>query len=195
MRTRLGISLKGKAYLGLSFVVLSGSLYGAAAHAKHQAAPPIYTTGDGIPDAASVGNIDQAVQQTQHLLTALQAVNYDPTQLPDYSLMTLPDAQYAEDRASEPTDASSYCFPDASVPEQSQIACFTDVDARQNRSYYNGDTSSAAPSGYFLVAWKNGTVQKVPVSDVRRLPTADGSSVDCFPGMTGYDTSLALWRQ
>ncbi|MCW3098498.1 MAG: hypothetical protein JWL77_4116, partial [Chthonomonadaceae bacterium] len=89
--------------------------------------------------------------------------------------------------------STSYCFPDTSVPEQSQIACFSDIYARQNRSYYTGDTASGAPSGYFIVAWKNGTIQKVPVSDVRELPTPDGGTVDCFPGMTGYNPALRRW--
>ena len=58
-------------------------------------------------------------------------------------------------------------------------------------SVYTGDQSASTPSGYCIVAWKNGTVQKVSVADIREIPyAADGSGVPCFPGMTGYDPAL-----
>jgi len=195
MKTRLGTTRQGKVYIAVSLVLLGGSLYSVGAHAKHKRDAPIYTLGSGVADPNQAGNIDQAVTQTQQLLSALQSVNYDPVQLPDYNLMTLPDAQFAESEDDRQSDVSSYVFPDATMPEQSAIACYTDIYARTNRSYYTGDTSTAAPSGYFIVAWKNGTVQKVPVADVRRMTKADGTGIDCFPGMTGYDPALPHWRQ
>lgn len=191
---RTGATKQRKVTLAILFVLLAGSIAAVTAHARHQAPPPIYTTGSDVPDPNRVGNIDQAMQQTQRLLTALKAVNFDPIELiksQDFDLMVLPDAKFAENEAERGTNSTSYCFPD--VPEQRQIACFTDIYARQNRSYYKGDTMTGAPSGFFIVAWKDGRVQAVPVNQVRELPTPDGGTVDCFPGMTGYNPALRRW--
>jgi hypothetical protein len=185
MKTRLGATRQGKMTLLLAVLLLAGSIYVVAAHAKHQGPTPIYTTSTNIPDPNVVGNINQAVQQTQQLVTALTVVNFDPSQLPDYTLLVLPDAQYAEDEPYQEANVASYVIPDGSIPEQNGIACYTGIYARQNTSYYAGDTSSSAPSGSFIVGWKNGTVQTIPVSQMRMMTDAAGEVIECFPGMAG----------
>jgi hypothetical protein len=188
MKTQFG-KTKVKIYLSCAFVLLTGSLVAVAAHAKHQAPMPIYTTSTDVRDPNQVGNIDAAVQHTQKLLTALKAANFNPVQLPDMNLAHLPDAAMSDDPLYLNPDCLSYCFP--TEPELSQIACYSEIYARQNMSVYTGDRSTSAPSGYYIVAWKNGTVQKVAVADIREIPcAADGSGVPCFPGQTGYDPAL-----
>ncbi|MCW3099746.1 MAG: hypothetical protein JWL77_5364 [Chthonomonadaceae bacterium] len=188
MKTRFGSTRQGKVYILLSVLLLCVAGYGASAKHK-QDTTPIFTTSTDTADPNLNGNIDAAVTQTQQLLTALQAVNYDPTQLPDMNLAILPDASMSDDETFRNPDCLSYSFP--TEPELSQIACYSEIYARQNMSMYTGDQSTSAPSGFYIVAWKNGTVQKVAVADVREIPcAADGSGVPCFPGMTGYDPAL-----
>ncbi len=150
-------------------------------------------------DAAKTGDPEATMRQLRQLMDALRANNWNPTKVPR-SLQTLPDAQFAE----LPTDrnpAECIAFPSMPVPEKFKylqdpefepIAFYTDIYARYNRSYYKGDRSQSHPTGYVIVGWKDGRIEKVPIMQLREFrgsnPNTHGD-LTCYPGMPEYATA------
>ncbi len=144
-------------------------------------------------DAAQAGDPEESMRRLRQLLDALRAHNWDSGKVPR-SLLTLPDGKYAEDPDSR--DYPNIAIPSQpnrpqsqQVPEYEPIAFYTDIYARYNRSYYKGDRSLSHPTGYVIVGWKDGRIEKVPLMQIRsfvsRNPSIRGE-LDCFPGMAEY---------
>ncbi len=145
-------------------------------------------------DATKTGDPEAGMRQLQQLMDALRANNWNPVKVPR-SLLTLPDGRFAENPAFR--DRPNIVFPSMptpekykkdQVPEFEPIAFYTEVYARFNRSYYKGDRSQSQPTGYFIVGWKDGRIEKVPVMQVRTFVSRDARRDEtyCFPGMPEY---------
>ncbi len=149
-------------------------------------------------DATKTGDPDAAMQHLHQLMAALRANNWDanPKKVP-LALQTLPDAKFAEN----PADRNGECIflpnqPDTPkdhyIPEFEPIAFYTRIYARYNRAYYKGDRSQSHPTGYVIVGWKDGRIEKIPVTQVRQFRSSNSSipgELDCYPGMAVYDTA------
>lgn len=145
---------------------------------------PLYTTGSDVPDPARVGHPEFALAKGQAIYTAYRQAGGDVARIP-FSLCMLPDQKYAETAIDRNPQTTAWEFP--RMPEYKDVLCYTDLYARANRSYYRGDTAKAHPTGYFIVVWKSGKVEKVPVAALRMIATKQGL-ITAFPGMPGYAT-------
>lgn len=192
-------------WLALALGLLTIALLGWNLHRNHTQASdgavrkdeiPISRLAANVPDAAKAGDPDAAIRQLHQLLGALRAHNWDSLRVP-VSLQTLSDAKFAE----SPIDRNyeHICFPNQPkmpekyhIPEFEQVAFFTNIYARYNRAYYKGDRSQSHPSGFVIVGWKDGRIEKVPIMQLRRFtssnPDVPGEMV-CYPGMAVYDTA------
>ncbi len=160
---------------------------------------PIGRLAADVPDATKAGDPDAAMRQLQQLMDALRANNWDPMRVPA-SLRRLSDAKFSES-SDERSTGEAVAFPtqpsapqDGNAPEYERIAFYTGVYARFNRSYYQGDRSQSHPSGYYIVGWKDGRIEKVPTMKVRVFTSRNrraGAQLLCFPGMAEYDTAEA----
>ncbi len=142
-------------------------------------------------DATKAGDPDAAMRQLHELMDAMRANNWNPIKVPR-SLLTLADARFAEDPADR--GAAHIVFPSLPdvpecVPEYEPIAFYTNIYARYNRSYYKGDRSQSHPTGYVIVGWKDGRIEKVPIMQVRTFVSRNSDVTDCFPGMPEYATA------
>lgn len=192
---RFGSTRSGKVYITIALTLLVTSSYGFYRHARAQGGLPVWTSGSDVQDPNAVGNIGQAMQQAQQLMTALQNANGDPTQVvvSNPSLLVLPDHQYAENTFERGDNVASFIFPDDQLPEQSQLVFYCDIYARQNTAIYTESSGQSSPSGYFILGWKDGTVQQVSVASARYVTRADGTRVVVFPGMNGYNATAPVW--
>ena len=162
---------------------------------QNQREIPLRSTGDGVPDAAKVGNISAAMSQCRHLMTLLKEANWDGDRIP-LSALQLPDRKFAEDRAYAAALTSSFIITrqkslaptvPASDPKLNDLAFYTPIYFRRNSSYYKGDKMRSQPTGFFIVGLKNGNVFQVPVADVRVIRGRTQPVVRVFPGMKAYD--------
>ncbi len=161
---------------------------------KHQEPVPIRNTGDGIPDAAQAGDVPAAMAQCRQVMAILQQNNWNiPNPCPGaiMKLLTLADGKYAESSMDRNPHATNIAVP-VTDPE---IALFTGVYARENRSYYKGDLSMARPSGFYIVGYKKtGEVRQVPIDQVRmKAHSQPHENAACFPDEACYATSEPFW--
>ncbi len=157
---------------------------------------PLSGLTENIPDATQAGDPEASMRQLRQLMDALRANNWDVTKI-SRSLLTLPDGRFAENSVLR--DHPNILFPNQPrmpdrffVPEYEPIAFSTDIYARFNRSYYKGDRSLSHPTGYVIVGWKDGRIEKVPITQVRTFVSrnpAMSSKKDCYPGMPEYATA------
>ncbi len=144
------------------------------------------------PDPLIVGGPDAAVQRTYKVIELLRAAqwDFDKVSLAD---LRLPDARYAESASLRNPWATTYCTPNRpdgdprNEPVYKDVACFTDLYARSNPTYYRGDRAKFKPEGYYIVGWKDGRVTKVPIGDIRWNSGVKEKVVLSFPGMPNYD--------
>lgn len=151
---------------------------------------PIRTTGANIPNAAAAGNPEEAERRAHLLLDVLRDNDWQvprpvPTEVAE--LLRLPDRHLAEGKINR-LSPWSFAIVDKNSPNAKDVALYTSVYARQNRSYFRGDNSNAKPSGFYIVGYKNGVVRRIPASQVRSTPGRDGD-YDCFPDTSCYSTS------
>lgn len=151
---------------------------------------PLYTTGADVPDAAQAGNPEAAMEHSRKLLAMLRDANWDLKKVP-WEARLLPDRRFAEKPDMRSDRVTSYCFSCADPsPEYQEVAFYTGLYARQNTSRYtgrNGPETRSRPTGFYIVGWKDGTVNQVLVQDVRLYRTSRGTNIPVFPGMNEYD--------
>ena len=140
---------------------------------------PFRITGQGIPDATKVGNVEAAMEQSRQLMAYFKAHpgKFNPIEMgTDAGLLFLPDAKYAEDEFMRTMKSTSFAVPS----DEPDIFFFSNVYARMNRGYYKGDRSKGNATGFFIVGYRNGEVKQIPVSQVRT--PRHTTRAYCFPG-------------
>ena len=167
--------------LGVALVLGVG---GGVLYRSHQNSLPLYTTGSDVPDAAQSGSVGQSIAKAKELLATYNRVDGNLEKIP-FPLMTLPDQRLAENPANRATNMTAWFFPSPHLYKD--VAFYTDIYCRQNRSYYKGDKSKAKPNGFLIVVWKNGKIEQIPVEQMR-LIASEGKRMLGFPGLPGYET-------
>lgn len=130
------------------------------------------------------GNPDQAIQQSKQFLEHFRSVNWDPDRV-NYRLAKLPDhdfKQFQEDRvintlvvARDPEDA---------------LAFSTDLYVHLTKEIVPGREANITRSGFYIVGYKDGRVEKVTPDLVRLYPNGKGGFTQLYPGMNRYHEEL-----
>ncbi len=140
----------------------------------------------------TAGGADAAVERTREIIPLLRSVGWDSLKI-KASTLQLPDRGLAEDEAYRRPNQPSYLFPNGSGkfmdgdPVYEKVACVSEIYVKANPTYYADDKARFTPGGFYIVGWKDGTVTKVAVRDVRYNPGIKEKSVMTFPGMPNYD--------
>lgn len=179
-----------KAATNILAIALPASLFAAYLGFQGKGSgEPLYVTGQDVPPAHVVGNLDDTMKRCRKLLKALEKNGWtdgyceNKNPIP-YEMLTLPDQKYAEHPHLR--ESTAFWIP-ANQPRYEQIAFMTEIYMRQNSAHYRGNRSVSTPSGFLLVAWKDGRIEQVPVHDVRTGEDGRGYIV---PGMKGYRDDL-----
>ncbi len=156
---------------------------------RHQEEVPIRITSDGLPPLPQSSGVEASIAQCRKLMTVIAQNGGDiPNPCPDeiYQLQKLADGKYAEDKT-----ARKACNI-AILEKDPDIALYTSIYARMNRSYYLGDRSMTRATGFFLVGYrKTGEVKQIPIEQVRwKRRCAPTEDANCFPGQGCYADSL-----
>lgn len=178
---------KKRAFLILTACALLGTIIGLVVKVYRQSLP-VYTFGTGVPDVTKHGNPEYAEKRARELLVLYKQVNGDVGRMGGLDNLRLPDQRMAEVPDSRAANTSAWSFP-YSCKAYDDVAFFTDLYARRNIKYFRGDKSESHPAGFFIVAWKNGKVERVPVSSLRLIPYGNQRILG-WPGMPGYSSSL-----
>jgi hypothetical protein len=129
------------------------------------------------------------MEQARSLLTALRDADWD-TRRVDQRLLYLPEHGQRGELKDDP-HAPSF-LRDTIHPEYDEVAfvCSTFVD--RELTVVPGKEGTLTVTGYYIVAWKDGRVEKVQVADLRLLeiPAAERTWLTVFPGMDEYDPDL-----
>ncbi len=168
-------------YVGFGLLVFTFRWY-------HGTYVPIKEPFATLPDPAKMDSVDEAMQQTTRLVAALKANDWDPFRVP-HALIMLPDAKYAQYNNLNDPLAGSFVFPilqkEPDSPVQDKIAVYSEVYVRTNTKIFKNDRATFAPSGFFVVGWKDGRVEKVPIGDVRYVKMGKYYTA-VFPGMNAW---------
>lgn len=125
-------------------------------------------------------------------MAALRANGWDRWKV-DQALLRLPDQDHAETEFERRPEKLSFTI-SSLEPYQAEVAfkCMTYV--RNNRGEGGGiEGRVSSPEGFFIVGWKDGRIEQVPIQNVRLLPfDLNGRAVKLyvFPGMAVYDANL-----
>ncbi|MBC7806451.1 MAG: hypothetical protein H7145_09905 [Akkermansiaceae bacterium] len=149
---------------------------------------PIAEPYASLPDAAKVGDVKGAMTQTAGLVQELKANDWKPFNIP-LSLLRLADAQLAVDVNQRDKNTSNYAFPALNKspdnPSKDTVATYTDIYVRANPKWFKGERTVFAPTGFYIVGWKDGRVTQVPIEDVRFVKTGKYNTA-VFPGMEAW---------
>ena len=74
---------------------------------------------------------------------------------------------------------------------EEEVAFYSDLYVTRSLEAIPGVEGALHLGGFYIVGWKDGRVEQVPVADVRVYPHGDRLML-VFPGMSVYDTSLPV---
>lgn len=156
-----------------------------------------YRSGADVPDPAKVGTPDATVERGRELVALLRESDWKITKGFPREKLTVADqrlAEFPQDRKQQ----TSFGIP-KSQPPYEDIAIICDTYVRKNITAKRSGESSQAPSGFFIVGFKDGRVEKIPVDKVRvkEYPRPGSSNRRIgllFPGTKEYDPNLPPFR-
>ena len=171
------------------FTSLRTSFVLAGAMAAGFAATRIVTHGDFARPTLSKGGVDGAMAQAKVLLSELRDADWEIRKV-DQRLLNLPERGLRGEAKDDP-HAPSF-MRDSVHPEYDEVAfiCSTFVD--RELTVVPGIEGTLSITGFYIVAWKSGQIDKIDVRDVRLLAIKAGepSWIRVFPGMDEYDAGL-----
>jgi hypothetical protein len=126
-------------------------------------------------------------ERARQLMAALRENNWSANGV-DRELLRVPD----QDLAQIPSDRADY-VPTFWCPSADnvydEIAFYSMLYVRRDFTVAPGSEGRTQYSGFFLVGYRSGEVEEVPVQDVRIL-WRDGIGKPVFPGMAEYSSEL-----
>ena len=176
-------------------MTISIGLIRASTHFQEPQGPAIYDGSRTTANVLTQGNVDETVRRLLHVYDLLKANNFDPNTRLTRDDLILPDQNLSDNRDYNSLEASAIIVPTNAACKE--VALYTDLYTRCNLRAYQGDVSVPHPEGFYLVVWKTGQAERIPIKDVRRLATGgpDNEFVYVFPGMESYSATLPkhLW--
>lgn len=157
----------------------------------------VYRSGSDVPDPAKVGTSDATIDRARELIALLRKSNWKIGKGFPREKLTVDDQRYAE-FPQDRRQRTSFGIP-ISKPPYEDVAVICDTYVRKNIVARRGGGSSQTPSGFFIVGFKDGRVEKIPVGKVRvKEYRVEGASTRriglVFPGTREYDASLPAFR-
>lgn len=130
------------------------------------------------------GDVDGAMDQSRVLMSKLQQNNWDFASL-GRDLLRLPDQDFAQNPELRSMHDTSFCFPDD--PLFRNVAFYSTLYTTRGSGHEN-------THGFYIVGYRDGRVEQVPVSNIRLLPRHGSHGVwdEVWPGIKGYSDSLTL---
>ena len=140
-------------------------------------------------DILKDGDIEGSMDTARKLLVALRENNWQWKQF-DWNLMRVPDQDYDQDLHRQQPKMATWVHAGYSDAEyRDKVAFYSLLYTRSHLEVIPGIEGVNHFEGFYIVAWKDGRVEKVPVADVRLYPKSD-YFITVFPGMDQYDASL-----
>ncbi|MDX1932022.1 MAG: hypothetical protein SFU56_05400 [Capsulimonadales bacterium] len=181
-------------FLKWSGIAMAIMLCTAVVWVAFRRSQPILETGKDTPNPLVVGDPEKAVRQTERLVAALKAVQWDYVKVPR-ELAKLPDSALAEDPVMREANTMSYRFVPSTDPNIPEVAVYTDIYVRRNIAHFAGDRTVCNPEGFYIVGFRDGRVVKVPIDKVRLGSNALGGRGIVFPDTKNYKENLPLaWK-
>lgn len=172
---------------GLGGILILGGIIGTAA-AKNPGQRP-------EPNALEQGDVKESIKIFSALYEDLKSHNFDVKKVA-LQKYRLPDQDLTEYAANRDRNTVVIYLPNAMTPEYKNLAFYTDIYVRLNIRHFPNEKNDSRPEGFYLVCWKDGRIQKVPVEKVRILkrPKHDRMQeyLPVFPGMAAYRDNLPM---
>ncbi len=152
---------------------------------------PIMDTSRGLPDIFKKGNSDDAIVRGKALIENLKENNWDWLKVKS-SFLNLPDQYMADDPEYRRANLTAWCIVPLDDPNIPEVAIYTDLYVRRNLKVYKGDTGTANPEGFYIVGFRDGNIERVPLSEVRVAVIKGQGRQIVFPGTKFYNKNLPL---
>lgn len=143
-----------------------------------------------MPNILADGNVAESTRIFEELHAVLKARNWNAEGM-SWLKYRLPDQDLAESEASRDPRTIEIITPDSK-----EIAFYTEIYIRWNFRRIGKLGNETFPEGFYLVCWRDGRIQRVPVERARMLArrTIDREThYDVmFPGQPEYRDSLPM---
>lgn len=138
------------------------------------------------------GNPEQTMEVGRQLLGELRAHNWD-WQAVDSRYKWAPDQEFYQ---FAPNGRGYWTWGHDERSEYAdEVAFYSTLYTWYDFEPIPGIEGRLHVSGFIIVAWKDGRVERVPMEDVRLYPVEGRKSIMVFPGMKEYDPNLPTWGQ
>ncbi|MCW5935715.1 MAG: hypothetical protein KIT11_00205 [Fimbriimonadaceae bacterium] len=141
-------------------------------------------------DALGAGDPVNAEAVARAIALQLRANGNQPVRLPR-GLTLLADQKLASDREDRDNPVS-FCTPRPDHPVLGELAAYTNLYIRSNFQRGEGDEGWTNPEGFYVIAWRDGRVERVPFGTERYVWAYEGEArlYTVFPGMTAYANAV-----
>lgn len=140
-----------------------------------------------VKNLAKEGDLEGTLEVGRQLVAELAAKNWDWNAV-NQNLLKVPD-QYSYQFA--PEGDGLWTWHPCPQPEfENEVAFYSMLYTWRSMDVVPGVEGRLAVTGSYIVGWKDGRVESVPVDDVRLCPSEDDTFVCVFPGMEAYNPDL-----
>lgn len=175
--------MKTRTYIGLAAILAAS--FGVAWMMGE--GPKAAVRGE-IKNLAEEGDLEGTIAVGEQLMAQLSANNWDWSRV-DQNLLEVPD-QYNYQFAPEGPGTWTW-IPGTQEEYHDDVAFYSNIYTWRAMERVPGIEGTLQISGHYIVGYKDGRVEAVPVGDVRLYPTQEsGTKIYVFPGMSEYDAEL-----
>lgn len=156
----------------------------------------LFTTGTDVPDPNKIGSVESAMNQAHQLIDYLRLNNWPSDIKVPLELRRLPEQKYDEIPGNRDEHEPSFILYDPTLNLATpEVAFVSKTFYRRNVSRYKediGETTTSRPSGFFIVGYRDGRIEKIAPSAVRMIadPNQPQAAVETFPGCQSYRDDL-----
>lgn len=145
-----------------------------------------------VKDLSQSGDPKGSMEVARALLQELREHDWDWNAVSNRAdLMRVPDQDYCQNPLLE---VRFYTWvPARQNIYQDEVAFYSSLYTWNEMTVVPGHEARLSQTGFYIVAWKDGLVERVPVHDSRLYPTS-GTLLNVFPGMSEYDPDLPGWE-
>ncbi|MEQ1935986.1 MAG: hypothetical protein ABL962_19200 [Fimbriimonadaceae bacterium] len=155
-------------------------------------APPLTAGKRVVKNLVKFGDPEGTIEVGRRLLAELQSNNYDWNALWERDdIMHVPDQEFYQHAPPPEMRARHYTWsPCPQLEYQDEVAFYSNIYTWEDFTVIPGIEGRLHISGFYIVAWKDGRVERVPVEDTRLYPVAKDRLITVFPGMSEYRADL-----
>lgn len=151
------------------------------------ASPP--TVNRTVKNLSIEGDPDHTMAVGRQLIAQLQEHNWNWDEV-DTNLLKVPDQEFWQNA---PNGPGYWTWARCAEDIYNEVAFYSNLYVWNEFERIPGIEGKLHVSGFYIVGYRDGRVEKVPVGQTRLYPITNDQLLTVFPGMSEYDPNLPKW--